>query len=89
MAKRRRKLSKDYESEIAKSLKEVELILAKINDIRDDDIREEYVIAFQSVKLKIAYVNTNYKNIGYDENSDTLLLLYKEAMKKFSNEYEI
>ena len=39
MAKRRRKLSKDYEKEISKSTRDVELILAKINDINEDDIR--------------------------------------------------
>ena len=46
MPKKRRKLSKEHEKSISIALKEIELILAKINDINDDDIRGEYAISF-------------------------------------------
>ena len=45
MPKKRRKLSKELELEMSIALKKVELILAKINDIRDDDIQGEYRLA--------------------------------------------
>ncbi len=89
MAKRRRKLSKDYEKLVSKSQKEVELIIAKINDIDDDDIREEYSIAFASVKSKLDYIRTTYDSIGYNDDSDTLTKLYDHALKQFIQEYEI
>ncbi len=89
MPKRRRRLSKDYEKLIAKSEREVELYIAKIKDIDDDDIRIEYTVAFASVKSKLDYLKNAYTNIGYNEDSDTLLLLYQEGLRKFVSEYEI
>ncbi|ABX08768.1 hypothetical protein [Prochlorococcus marinus] len=89
MAKRRRKLSKDYEKLISKSEREVELYIAKINDIDDDDIRTEYTIAFSAVKSKLDYIKSAYTSIGYNEDSDTLMLLYQESLKNFISEYEI
>ncbi|WP_269607728.1 hypothetical protein [Prochlorococcus marinus] len=89
MAKKRRKLSKDYEKQIAKSLKDVELILAKINDIQEDDIRDEYTTAFYAVKSKLSYIKSTYDSTGFTEDSDTLMLLYEDSLKKFINEYEI
>ena len=46
MPRKRRKLSKEHEKSISIAQKEIELILAKINDINDDDIRTEYAISF-------------------------------------------
>ena len=56
MAKRRRKLSKEYEKLISISNKDIELILAKINDIYDDDIRGEYAIAFAPIKNTLSKI---------------------------------
>jgi hypothetical protein len=39
MAKKRRKLSKPMEAEISAAQKKVELISAKIRDIREEDIQ--------------------------------------------------
>ncbi len=89
MAKRRRKLSKEYENSISIASKEVELLLAKIHDIYDDDIRLEYSTAFYSVKSKLDYIEQTYKSIGFNEDSDTLMLIYKKALENFTSEYEI
>ena len=48
MAKRR-KLNKDFEKKIYSSKKNVELVLAKIYDIDDEDIQKEYMSAFNKV----------------------------------------
>ncbi len=89
MAKRRRKLSKVHEKRISTSLKELELILAKINDIDDDDIRYEYAESFAPVKLLISDISAQYKDIGFTDDSDTLYGIYQAALLKFKNEYEI
>ena len=49
MAKKRRKLNKDFERKIYSSKKNVELVLAKIYDIDDEDIQKEYMSAFKNV----------------------------------------
>ena len=49
MAKKRRKLNKDYEKKIYAANKSVELVLAKIYDISDEDIQKEYFSAFNKV----------------------------------------
>ena len=49
MAKKRRKLNKDFERKIYSSKKNVELVLAKIYDIDDEDIQKEYMGAFNKV----------------------------------------
>ena len=49
MAKKRRKLNKDFERKIYSSKKNVELVLAKIYDIDDEDIQKEYMSAFNKV----------------------------------------
>ena len=89
MAKRRRKLSKEHEKDISRSLQEVELYTAKINDIHDDVIREEYLIAFSLVKAKFMVLDKTYKEIGFDDNSYKLLDNYKDSLESFINEYEI
>ncbi len=89
MPKKRRKLSKDYEKLISKASKEVELIIAKIRDIDDDDIREEYVLAFAKVKSRLDYLSSTYKSIGYNEDSETLMKLYDHSLSEFIQEYEI
>ena len=43
MPKKRRKLNKDFERKIYSSKKNVELVLAKIYDIDDEDIQKEYI----------------------------------------------
>ena len=52
MPKKRRKLNQDMEKEISSAKKTVELIVAKINDIDEEDIQVEYRQAFQKIILE-------------------------------------
>ena len=89
MPKKRRKLSKEHEKSISIALKEIELILAKINDINDDDIRGEYAISFAPVKLTLDKIRLDYTNIGFNEDSVKMYASYLTLLDKFKEEYEI
>ena len=86
---RRRKLSKEYEQQILTSQKDVELILAKINDIDDDDIRVEYTVAFAPIKTRLDKIHSQYKQLGYTDQSDLMYNQYLESIEFFKKEYEI
>ncbi len=89
MPKKRRKLSKEHEKNISIALKEIELILAKINDISDDDIRGEYAISFAPVKLSLDKISMDYTNVGFNEDSVKMYSSYLSLLAKFKDEYEI
>ena len=89
MAKKRRKLNKDFEKKIYTSKKNVELVLAKIYDIDDEDIQKEYMSAFNEVVLFYDELKINYEQQGFHENSEELLTNYKNAFNLFESEFEI
>ena len=89
MAKKRRKLNKDFEKKIYSSKKNVELVLAKIFDIDDEDIQKEYVTAFNEVVYLYDQLNEDYENEGFNDKSDELLNNYKVALNLFESEFEI
>ena len=89
MAKKRRKLNKDFEKKIYSSKKNVELVLAKIFDIDDEDIQKEYVTAFNEVVYLYDQLNEDYENEGFNDKSDELLKNYKIALNLFESEFEI
>ena len=89
MAKKRRKLDKNFEKIIYSSKKKIELILAKIYDITDDDIQKEYMSAFQGVVNLFDLLKEDYELVGFHENSELLNQNFKEAISKFESEYEI
>ena len=89
MAKKRRKLNKDFERKIYSSKKNVELVLAKIFDIDDEDIQKEYVTAFNEVVYLYDQLNEDYENEGFNDKSDELLKNYKVALNLFESEFEI
>ena len=89
MAKKRRKLNKDFEKRIYSSKKNVELVLAKIYDIDDEDIQKEYMSAFNSVLSFYDALKEDYEQQGYNDNSDELLRKYKNGFKIFESEFEI
>ncbi len=88
MPKKRRKLSKELEKELATAKRDVELISAKINDIYDDDIQAEYQAAFQPVKFQYHFIFNLYKTDGLTPESEKAFTLYKEYLHKFNSEYE-
>jgi len=89
MAKKRRKLDKEFEKIIYSAKKKIELILAKIYDINDEDIQKEYMSGFKEVINDYDVLKNNYELVGFNENSETLKNNYQEKIKKFESEYEI
>ena len=89
MAKKRRKLNKDFEKKIHSSKKNVELVLAKIYDIEDEDIEKEYITAFNEVVYLYDQLNEDYEKEGFNDKSDELLKNYKVAFNLFESEFEI
>jgi len=89
MPKKRRKLDKNFEKTIYSSKKKIELILAKIYDINDDDIQKEYMNAFQNVVNIFDLLNSDYETVGFNEGSEMLNKNFIDAISKFESEYEI
>ncbi len=89
MAKKRRKLNKDFEKKIHSSKKNVELVLAKIYDIDDEDIQKEYINAFNQVVYIYDELKGDYEQEGFNDNSEELLKNYKNAFNLFESEFEI
>ena len=89
MAKKRRKLNKDFEKKIYSSKKNVELVMAKIYDIDDEDIQKEYLSAFKEVVYLYDELKQDYENQGFNDNSEVLLTSYKTAFNLFESEFEI
>lgn len=89
MPKKRRKLNKDFEKKIYTSKKNVELVLAKIYDIDDEDIQKEYISAFNDVVYSYDQLKNDYELTGFNDNSDKLIADYKKAFSLFESEFEI
>ena len=89
MAKKRRKLNKDFEKKIYSSKKNVELVLAKIYDIDDEDIQKEYINAFNEVVYLYDQLNEDYEKTGFNDKSEELINKYKIAFNLFESEFEI
>ncbi|MFL2880831.1 hypothetical protein [uncultured Prochlorococcus sp.] len=89
MPKKRRKLNKDFEKKIYTSKKNVELVLAKIYDIDDEDIQKEYMSAFNDVVYSYDQLKNDYELTGFNDNSDKLIADYKKAFSLFESEFEI
>ena len=89
MPKKRRKLNKDFEKKIYSSKKNVELILAKIYDIDDEDIQKEYMSSFNGVVYLYDQLKEDYEKLGFNDNSENYFTNYKKALNLFESEFEI
>ena len=89
MPKKRRKLNKDFEKKIYSSRKNVELVLAKIYDIDDEDIQKEYMSSFKRVVHLYDELKEDYEQKGFNDNSEELLKNYNNAFNLFDSEFEI
>ena len=89
MPKKRRKLNKDFEKKIYSSKKNVELVLAKIYDIDDEDIQKEYINAFNRGVDLYDELKEDYENYGFNDNSEKIIKNYKDAFSLFESEFEI
>ena len=89
MPKKRRKLNKDMEAEMAAAKRKIELITALINDIRDEDIQGEYLEAFGQVRSAVVNLVAKYTTDGFCEETEGLLALYKGLIDQFEADYEL
>ncbi len=89
MAKKRRKLNKDFEKKIYSSKKNVELVLAKIYDIDDEEIQKEYISAFNKVVYLFEQLKNDYESIGFTNDSENLMANYNNSFNLFESEFEI
>ena len=89
MAKKRRKLNKDFEKKIYSSKKNVELVLAKIYDIDDEDIQKDYFSSFNKVVFLFEQLKDDYESIGFNEDSEKLMANYQNSFNIFESEFEI
>ena len=89
MAKKRRKLNKDFEKKIYSSKKKVELVLAKIYDIDDEDIQKDYFSSFNKVVFLFEKLKDDYESIGFNEDSEKLMANYQNSFNLFESEFEI
>ena len=89
MVKKRRKLNKDFEKKIYSSKKNVELVLAKIYDIDDEDIQKEYMSAFNRVVYLYDELKEEYEQKGFNDNSEEFMTNYINAFNLFESEFEI
>jgi len=63
--------------------------LAKIYDINDEDIQNEYMSAFNGVVDLFNNLKEDYDQLGFNDNSEELLKSYKNAFNLFESEFEI
>ena len=69
--------------------KNVELVLAKIYDIDDEDIQKEYMSAFNKVVCLYDELKEDYELQGFSDNSEKFFTNYKNAFNLFESEFEI
>ena len=69
--------------------KNVELVLAKIYDIDDEDIQKEYMSAFNKVVSLYDALKEDYDRQGFSDNSEEHFTSYKNAFNIFESEYQI
>ncbi len=89
MARKRRKLNKEMEADIAAAQKKVEFISAMIRDITEEDIQNEYAEAFAQIHLAAKELNELYKIEGFTDQTEATLALYKGLLATFEEEYEL
>ena len=71
------------------SSKKCRVGFAKIYDIDDEDIQKEYMSAFNEVVYIYDELNKDYEQLGFNDNSEELLINYKKAYNLFESEFEI
>tara|TARA_B100002052_G_scaffold114332_1_gene105251 strand:- start:119 stop:388 length:270 start_codon:yes stop_codon:yes gene_type:complete len=89
MPKKRRKLNKEMEADMAAAKRKIELISALINDIRDEDIQGEYLEAFGQVRSAVVNLVAKYTTDGFCEETEGLLALYRGLIDQFEADYEL
>ena len=89
MPKKRCKLNKEMEAEMAAAKRKIELNMALIHDIRDEDIQGEYLEAFAQIRSAVVNLVAKYTTDGFCEETEGLLALYKGLIVQFEEEFEL
>ena len=89
MPKKRRKLSKEMEADMAAAKRKIELIGALINDIRNEDIQGESLGAVTQIRSAVVSLIAKYTTDGFCEETEGLLALYQGLIKNFEEDYEL
>ena len=89
MPRKRRKLNKEMEADMAAAKRKIELVTALIHDIRDEDIQGEYLEAFLQVRSTVVNLVAKYTTDGFCEETEGLLALYKGLIVEFEEEFEL
>ena len=89
MPKKRRKLNKEMKAEMAAAKRKIELNMALIHDIRDEDIQGEYLEAFAQIRSAVVNLVAKYTTDGFCEETEGLLALYKGLIVQFEEEFEL
>ena len=77
------------ESDISMAKRKVELVMALINDISDEDIQVEYMEAFQQIRELVNHLTAKYTTDGFCEETEGSIELYQKLILKFEEEYEL
>jgi hypothetical protein len=89
LAKRRQKLSPEHDKKIEILKKHVELLNAKISDIRNEQLREEFADGFRPVLNAWGFLRGEYDANGYTEELLAGFDRYASELQKFEEEYEL
>ena len=88
MPKKRRKLSHEHDKKIILLKRDVELFIAKIGDIRNDELREEFKTGFRPVVNVWAFLRTEYDTNGFTEDLLRGFERYDQELEAFHADYE-
>ena len=89
LAKRRQKLSPEHDKKIDILKKHIELLNAKISDIRNEQLREEFADGFRPVLNAWAFLRGEYDANGFTEDLLEGFQRYERELKTFEDEYEL
>jgi len=89
LTKRRRKLSPEHDKKIDLFKKHVELLSAKIGDIRNDSLREEFAEGFRPVLHAWGFLRGEYDANGLTDDLLEGFGRYQSELQKFEDEYEL
>jgi len=89
LTKRRRKLSPEHDKKIDLLKKHVELLSAKIGDIRNDSLREEFAEGFRPVLHAWGFLRGEYDANGLTDDLLEGFSRYQSELQTFEEEYEL
>ena len=74
---------------IAAAQRKVELVMAMIYDIADEETQSEYLSGFEQINAAASHLSESYVLKGFCEETEGTLALYKGLLERFEQEYEL